>query len=121
MMSWPPVWENTVVRPPLRGASTWLAIVEPIPTTLRLLDRRSRGAGGEHRPEAARGALGDGDLQCRGRASRGKPREPGDVDVDRGRRPRVGRNGAEFGTRVSSRRVGLTGMNRPGFAASIGM
>ncbi len=33
----PPDWEKTVVCPPLSRASTWLAIVEPTPSTLRLL------------------------------------------------------------------------------------
>src|SRR4051795_8893753 len=37
MTRFPPDCENTVMLPPASRARTWLAIVEPLPTTLRLL------------------------------------------------------------------------------------
>ncbi len=103
------------MRPPASGAITWLAIVVPIPTTFRLLAVGRAVPVGKtvQNPLAALSVTVT--FNAAAAASGGKPAIPAtlrSICWPGAKAPKC----ADAGSRVSSRRNGVTGMNRPAWA-----
>ena len=121
----PPVWANTVVLPPASRASTWLAIVVPVPVTLRLLTiGRPLPVGNTvQNPVAV--------LSVTVTFKAAAVASAGTVTPAIAARPTTSRlicspatsgpKCGEVGSRVSIRRVGLTGTNSPEVAITAGV
>src|SRR3954451_5047465 len=120
MTRWPPDWENTETLPLASGAITWLAIVEPLPTTLRLLAVGRAAFVGKTVQKPLVVLSVTVTFNAAAVASEGSPAmDPTARSIcsPAASAPKW----LEDGSRVSRRRVGPRGMNRPACAESVGV